>query len=132
MGHERYPHARALLITAEGGGSNGCRTRLGKAALQRLANALHLAIRVCHVPPGTRKWHKSAHRRFSVISKNWRGQPLDSVATVVNLIANPTTERGFYSETSTDDTLYATGSEVSDDAFAARRITRARFHGEWN
>ena len=94
MGHERYPQARDLLITADGGGSNGYRTRLWKAELQRLANEVQLAIRVCHFPPGTSKWNKIEHRMFSFISKNWRGHPLDSVATVVNLIANTTTDTG--------------------------------------
>jgi hypothetical protein len=132
MGHERYPQAQELLITADGGGSNGYRTRLWKTELQRLANDLHLAIRVCHFPPGTSKWNKIEHRMFSFISKNWRGHPLDSLATVVNLIANTTTDRGLYIETSIDDTIYETGIEVTDDEFAALRITREKFHGEWN
>jgi hypothetical protein len=132
MGHDRYPQARDLLITADGGGSNGYRTRLWKAELQRLANEQHLAIRVCHFPPGTSKWNKIEHRMFSFISKNWRGHPLDSVATVVNLIANTTTDRGLYIETSIDETVYEKGIEVSDAEFAALRITREKFHGEWN
>ena len=132
MGNARYPQARDLLITAEGGGSNGDRTRLWKAELQRLATDLHLAIRVCHFPPGTSKWNKIAHRMFSFISKNWRGHPLDSLATVVNLIANTTTDTGLYIETSIDDTIYEKGIEVSDDAFAALQITREKFHDEWN
>jgi hypothetical protein len=132
MGHERYPQVQDLLITADGGGSNGYRTRLWKAELQRLANELHLAIRVCHFPPGTSKWNKIEHRLFSFISKNWRGHPLDSLATVVNLIANTTTDKGLYSETSIDDTIYETGIEVSDDECAALHITREKFHSEWN
>lgn len=132
MGHERYPQAPELLITADGGGSNGYRTRLWKAELQRLANELHLAIRVCHFPPGTSKWNKIEHRMFSFISKNWRGRPLDSLATVVNLIASTTTDKGLYIETSIDDTIYETGIEVSDDELAALNITREKFHGEWN
>jgi DNA-binding phage protein len=132
MGHERYPQARDLLITADGGGSNGYRTRFWKAELQRLANELHLAIRVCHFPPGTRKWNKIEHRLCSFISKNWRGHPLDSVATVVNLIANTKTDRGLYIETSIDETVYEKGIEVPDDEFAALHLTREKFHGEWN
>jgi transposase len=132
MGHERYPQARDLLITADGGGSNGYRTRLWKAELQRLANELPLAIRGCHFPPGTSKWNKIEHRLFSFISKNWRGHPLDSVATVVNLIANTKTDRGLYIETSIDETVYEKGIEVSDDEFAALHLTREKFHGEWN
>jgi transposase len=132
MGHERYPQAQDLLITADGGGSNGYRTRLWKAELQRLANEGHLAIRVCHFPPGTSKWNKIEHRMFSFISKNWRGHPLDSVATVVNLIANTTTDTGLYIDTSIDDTIYEKGIEVSDDELAALHITREKFHGEWN
>jgi transposase len=132
MGKERYPQARELLITADGGGSNGYRTRLWKTELQRLANELSLAIRVWHFPPGTSKWNQSEHRMFSFISKNWRGHPLDSLATVVNLIANTTTDRGLYIETSIDDTVYEKGIEVTDDEFAALRITREKFHGEWN
>jgi hypothetical protein len=132
MGHERYPQAQELLITADGGGSNGYRTRLWKAELQRLANELSLAIRVCHFPPGTSKWNKIEHRMFSFISKNWRGRPLDSLATVVNLIATTTTAKGLYIETSIDDTIYQTGIEVSDEELAALNISREKFHGEWN
>jgi hypothetical protein len=132
MGHERYPSAQDLLITADGGGSNGYRTRLWKAELQHLANELQVTIRVCHFPPGTSKWNKIEHRMFSFISKNWRGRPLDSVATVVNLIANTTTDKGLYIATSVDDTIYEKGIEVSDKEFAVLRITREKFHGEWN
>lgn len=132
MGNERYPQARELLITADGGGSNGYRTRLWKVELQRLATTLHLTIRVCHFPPGTSKWNKIEHRMFSFISKNWRGRPLDSLATVVNLIANTTTETGLYIETSIDERIYETGIEVSNEEFATLHITHEKFHGEWN
>ena len=132
MGKERYPQARELLITADGGGSNGYRTRLWKVELQRLANELQLAIRVCHFPPGTSKWHKIEHRRFSFSSKNWRGRPLDSLATIVNLLAHTTTDTGLYIETSIDETIDKTGIEVSDEEFAALNLTREKFHGEWN
>lgn len=132
MGKERYRHARELLITADGGGSNGYRTRLGKVELQKLANELQLAIRVCHFPPGTSKWNKIEHRMFSFMSKNWRGHPLDSLATIVNLIANTTTDTGLYIETSVDYTIYEKGIEVPDEEFAALNLKREKFHGEWN
>ena len=106
MGKTRYPEATDLLITADGGGSNGSRLRLWKRELQALATELHLRIQVCHFPPGTSKWNKIEHRMFAFISKNWRGQPLDSLATIVNLIAHTTTETGLYIETSIDETLY--------------------------
>ena len=132
MGKERYPYARALLITADGGGSNGYRTRLWKVELQHLADELQLAIRVCHFPPGTSKWNKIEHRMFSFISKNWRGRPLDSLATIVNLIATTTTDAGLHIETSIDETIYEKGIEVSDDEFATVNIKREKFHGDWN
>ena len=94
MGHERYPQARELLITADGGGSTGYRTRLWKAELQRLGNELHLAIRVCHFPPGTSKWNKIEHRMFGHITENWRGRPLVSREVVINLIGHTTTRTG--------------------------------------
>lgn len=87
---------------------------------------------MCPLPPGTSKWNKIAHRRFSFISKNWRGHPLDSLATVVNLSATTTTDKGLYIETAIDDTIYETGIAVSDDDFAALHIPREKFHGEWN
>ena len=132
MGQARYPQATELLITADGGGSNSYRTRLWKIELQRLANELHLIIHVCHFPPGTSKWNKIEHRMFSFISKNWRGKPLDSLATVVNLISNTTTETGLHIETSIDDATYETGIEVTDEELEALKIKRETFHGEWN
>jgi hypothetical protein len=132
VGNPRYPQAHDLLITAAGGGSKGSRTRLWEVELQRLATALQLAIRVGHFPPGTSKWNKSEQRRFSFISQNWRGRPLDSLATIVNLIANTTTDTGLYIETSIDETVYEKGIEVPDDELASLHITREKFHGEWN
>jgi hypothetical protein len=99
MGKARYPHAHELLITADGGSTNGYRTRLWKTELQKLANGLKLTIRVCHFPPSTSKWNKIEHRLFSFISRNWRGKPLGSLATIVNLIANTTTDTGLHIET---------------------------------
>ena len=132
MGKTRYPGATELLITADGGGSNGYRTRLWKRELQTLATELQLQIQVCHFPPGTSKWNKIEHRMFAFISKNWQGQPLDSLATIVNLIAHTTTETGLYIETSIDETLYQTGIEVSEEEMAVLNLTPHSFHGEWN
>ena len=132
MGRERYPQAKEVLITADGGGSNSCRTRLWKTELQRLANELKINIQVCHFPPGTSKWNKIEHQMFSFISKNWRGKPLDSLATIVNLIANTTTDQGLRIETSIDNTVYETGIEVADEEVESLNIKRAKFHGEWN
>ena len=100
--------------------------------MQKLADETGLKITVCHFPPGTSKWNKIEHRMFSFISKNWRGRPLDSLATIINLIANTTTDAGLYIETSIDETIYEKGIEVSDEEFASLNITREKFHGEWN
>jgi transposase len=132
MGQERYPAATDLLITADGGGSNGYRRRLWKRELQALATELQLVIQVCHFPPGTSKWNKIEHRLFAFISKNWRGKPLDSLATIVNLIARTTTDSGLYIETSIDDNIYTKGIEVTEKEMMALKIERNAFHGEWN
>jgi hypothetical protein len=132
MGQPRYPQATELLITADGGGSNGYRTRLWKRELQQLANELGLSMRICHFPPSTSKWNKIEHRRFSFVTKNWRGRPLDSLATVVNLIANTTTEAGLHIEADIDGTVYEKGIAVSDEEMESLNIKRDKFHGEWN
>lgn len=132
MGQPRYPQATELLITADGGGSNGYRTRLWKRELQQLANELGLSIRICHFPPSTSKWNKIEHRMFSFVTKNWRGRPLDSLATVVNLIANATTEAGLHIEADIDGTVYEKGIAVSDEEMESLNIKRDKFHGEWN
>jgi transposase len=132
LGRERYPAAEQLLITADAGGSNGYRTRLWKMELQKLAEEFDLTIRVCHFPPGTSKWNKIEHRLFSFISKNWRGRPLDSLATVVNLISNTKTETGLYVEASLDYTSYPKGIKVTDEEMEQLNLKRAKFHGEWN
>jgi Rhodopirellula transposase DDE domain len=132
MGRERYPQARRLLITADAGGSNGYRTRLWKVELQRLANELQLVIAVSHFPPGTSKWNKIEHRLFSFISKNWRGRPLESLATIVNLISHTTTEVGLYVEASLDYGSYAKGIKVLDEELAQVWLKPEPFHGEWN
>ena len=132
MGRERYPTAKTLLITADAGGSNGYRTRLWKVELQNLADEIGRTIKVCHFPPGTSKWNKIEHRLFSFISKNWRGQPLDSLATIVNLICHTTTESGLYVEASLDYASYEKGIKVTDAAMEDLHLKRDKFHGEWN
>ena len=131
-GRARYPGARRLLITADGGGSNGSRVRLWKWELQRLADETGLTISVCHFPPGTSKWHKIEHRLFSFISRNWRGKPLTSYAVILSLIAATTTETGLTVESYLDTTRYPPGRKVSDAERATLRLARDAFHGEWN
>ena len=132
MGHERYQHATELLITADSGGSNSARSRLWKVELQKLANELQMKIRIRHFPPGTSKWNKIEHRLFSMITKNWRGRPLDSLATIVNLIGNTKTKTGLTVRAMLDQNTYEKGIKVSDAELAAVHITRDAFHGEWN
>lgn len=132
LGSARFPRARELLITADGGGSNSCRSRLWKVALQELADEVGLRLRVCHFPPGTSKWNKIEHRLFSFIAQNWRGRPLLSRQAVVELIANTTTRAGLLVRAALDTTPYETGIKVSDEEMAKLRLTRAKFHGEWN
>ena len=132
MGQAIYPDARELMITADGGGSNGSRVRLWKLELQRLADELAIAIRVSHFPPGTSKWNKIEHRLFSYISLNWRGQPLVSHEVIVNLIAATTTRKGLKVRAQLDTSPYPKGIKVSDDEFASIRLARDDFHGEWN
>jgi transposase len=132
MGWERYPTAKTLLITADAGGSNGYRTRLWKVELQKLADELGLTLTVCHFPPGTSKWNKIEHRLFSFISKNWRGHPLDSLATIVNLISHTTTANGLYVEASLDYASYEKGIKVTDAEMEQLHLKRDKFHGEWN
>jgi hypothetical protein len=132
MGSKRFPRARELMITADGGGSNSCRSRLWKVALQGLADRLELKLRVCHFPPGTSKWNKIEHRLFSYITSNWRGQPLVSHEAIVNLIASTTTKTGLVVQAALDTNVYETGLKVSDDELARIRLTPCDFHGEWN
>jgi len=131
-GQARYPHARRLLITADGGGSNGSRVRLWKWELQRLADETGLAISVCHFPPGTSKWNKIEHRLFAFISQNWRGQPLVSYAVILSLIAATTTDTGLTVESYLDTNAYPAGLKVSDADMATIRLQRDEFHGNWN
>jgi hypothetical protein len=132
MGAKRFPNAKKLLITADGGGSNGSRCRLWKIALQGLADKTGLELSVCHFPPGTSKWNKIEHRLFCHITQNWRGKPLVSHEVIVNLIANTTTQTGLTIRAELDTRRYETGIKVSDADLAALRLKKARFHGDWN
>jgi hypothetical protein len=131
-GKRLYPRARKLLITADGGGSNGYRLRQWKVELQRLADGTGLTITVCHFPPGTSKWNKVEHRLFSFISSNWRGEPLCDYETIVHLIARTTTAQGLKVVCRLDRRRYATGRKVSDEELAAVNLVPDVFHGEWN
>jgi hypothetical protein len=132
MGHWVYPHAERLLITADGGGSNGTRCRLWKVELQGLADETGLRISVCHFPPGTSKWNKIEHRMFCHITENWRGRPLVSREVVVNLIGHTTTKSGLAIRSELDEGSYPTGRKVSDEQMEELSIKREKFHGEWN
>lgn len=132
MGKVVYPEAKELLITADGGGSNGSRNRLWKKELQEFADEVGLAISVCHFPPGTSKWNKIEHRMFSYITHNWRGRPLISHEVIVNLIANTTTNAGLKIQAALDTKEYPTGIKISEQEMAAVKLKRNSFHGEWN
>jgi DDE family transposase len=132
MGSARFPRATELMITADGGGSNSSRNRLWKKSLQCLANDLGIALKICHFPPGTSKWNKIEHRLFCFITKNWRGRPLTTYEVIVNLIASTTTKKGLIVRAALDPRQYETGITVSDEELEHLRLTRAKFHGEWN
>ncbi len=131
-GKRLYPRARRLLITADGGGSNGYRLRLWKRELQKLADATTLSIEVCHFPPGTSKWNKVKHRLFSFSSSNWRGEPLRDYETIVRLISGTRTAKGLTVSCRLDRRKYPKGLTVTDEEMALIRITPQAFHGEWN
>jgi len=132
VGSKRYPNARHLTITADGGGSNGSRVRLWKRELQRLANELGIDIHVHHLPPGTSKWNKIEHRLFSFISMNWRAKPLVSYRVIVDLISATTTDTGLTVRCELDTNSYAKGIVVTDQEMSQIDIIRDEFHGEWN
>lgn len=132
QGSDLYPEKTRLLITADGGGSNGSRLRLWKRELQSLANETGLSITVCHFPPGTSKWNKIEHRLFSYISLNWRAKPLTCLETVIELISHTTTEQGLKVQAIKDSNTYPPGIKVSDEEMGALHITKDAFHGEWN
>lgn len=132
MGRERYPGMSEMMITADGGGSNGSRVRLFKIELQKLADETGLLLRVCHYPPGTSKWNKIEHRLFCHITQNWRGKPLTSRETVVELIASTTTKTGLTVKCKLDTRDYSKGIKVSDAEMATLNIKGDLFHPEWN
>ncbi len=132
MGREKYPAADRLLITADGGGSNGSRNRLWKTELQKFADEAQLDITVCHFPPGTSKWNKIEHRLFSQITKNWRGRPLETLEVIVNLIASTTTDKGLVVRCKADTSEYPKGIKVTDEEFAAVNLFGDKFHPNWN
>ena len=132
MGRERFPEASKLLITADGGGSNGYRARLWKVSLQALADELGLRLLVCHFPPGTSKWNRIEHRLFSFITQNWRGRPLVSLQAIVSLIASTTTSTGLIVKAALDTNRYDTAIKVSDEELAGLQLQRQEFHGDWN
>ena len=132
MGQKRYPRAKELLITADGGGSNSSRTRLWKVALQELADDLGLRLTSCHFPPGTSKWNKIEHRLFCHITPNWRGRPLTSYAVIVQLIGSTTTTAGLQIRTELDERSYPPKETVTDEQLANVRLKPGSFHGEWN
>jgi hypothetical protein len=131
-GRRLYPDATMILITADGGGSNGSRLRLWKFELQKFADQTGLSISVCHFPPGTSKWNKIEHRLFSFITSNWRGEPLRDYETIVNLIARTTTAKGLKVTCRLDRSKYPTGLKVSDEEMESINVERNKFHGEWN
>ena len=132
MGRRAYPDASRLFVTADGGGSNGYRTRLWKRELQRFANASGLKVIVSHYPPGTSKWNKIEHRMFCHITQNWRGRPLESVETIVSLIGSTTTTTGLRIKAALDSNTYEKAIEVLDEELASLHIKPHRFHGDWN
>jgi hypothetical protein len=132
MGEWTYPEAKEILILADGGGSNGSRSRLWKKSLQEWSDREGLKIMVCHFPPGTSKWNKIEHRMFCHITRNWRGKPLLSHEVVINLISSTSTKKGLKITACLDTRLYPTGIKVSDEEMAGLSIKRADFHGEWN
>jgi len=132
MGAARFPQATALLITADGGGSNGSRTKLWKTALQQLADQIGLTLTVCHFPPGTSKWNKIEHRLFSFVTQNWRGKPLVSVQAIVQLIGHTRTTKGLVVKAALDPGEYPTGKQVSEEELSQVQLQPHKFHGDWN
>ena len=132
MGRARFPKATRLLITADGGGSHGHRARLWKLELAKLAKETGLDITVCHYPPGTSKWNRIEHKMWSFISMNWRGRPLVSYRTIIELISATTTESGLTIRAEEDFNYYETGTKVTKPELEAVPLVRHDFHGDWN
>jgi transposase len=132
MGSRAYPDANELLITADAGGSNGYRSRAWKAGLQDLADEMNLCIRVSHFPPGTSKWNKIEHRLFCHITSNWRGKPLRTFETVVQLIGHTRTATGLRVKAKLDRRKYPNGIAISNEDMSSLSLHRFEFHGDWN
>ena len=132
LGKEKYPNAKQILITADGGGSNGSRVKLWKTSLQKFVNESKLEVTVCHFPPGTSKWNKIEHKLFSQISCNWKGIPLVDIETIVQLIGATSTKQGLKVTAKREDKVYEKGIKVSDEEMDKLKIKRHEFHGEWN
>jgi DDE family transposase len=132
VGAKRYPEAREIFITADNGGSNSYRSHVWKHQLQRVADKLDMSIHVSHFPPGTSKWNKVEHRLFSFISINWRGRPLRTYETVINLIGNTTNRGGLVVRVRLDRRRDPTGKKISKKELRELKVEREEFHGEWN
>jgi hypothetical protein len=132
VGKKLYPDKKELLITSDGGGSNGSRNRLWKKELQQFANETGLSVTVTHFPPATSKWNKIEHRLFSYISINWKGKPLTSLETIIELISHTTTDKGLAVTAVIDKNVYPIGVKVSDEEMRKLNIMRNEFHPEWN
>ncbi len=132
MGKRAYPQARALFITADAGGSNGYRSRAWKYELQRFADETNLRIRVSHFPPGTSKWNKIEHRLFCHITRNWRGRPLRTFETIIDLIGNTRTAAGLRVKAKLDKRKYAKGIVITKEQMQALSLHPDEFRGDWN
>lgn len=132
VGEKLYPQKNELLITSDGGGSNGVRNRLWKKELQRFSNETGLRVTVNHLTPATSKWNKIEHRLFSYISINWRAKPLTSIETIIELLSHTTTKEGLTVTAVVDKNIYPIGVKVSDKEMADLNIERNGFHGDWN
>lgn len=132
MGKKRYPDSRKLMIAADGGGSNGSRVKLWKIELQKFADETGMDITVCHFPPGMSKWNKIEHRMFSYITMNWRGKPLRSYETIIELIGNTRTKNGLKISAGIDEGIYEKGKVVTDEDLEKVNLIRDEFHGNWN
>jgi hypothetical protein len=132
MGKKRYPDATELFVTADAGGSKAARSRVWKRELQLFADRSGLTIDVSHFPPGTSKWNKVEHRLFSFITMNWRGKPLRTYETVINLIGNTTNSGGLVVKARLDKRRYPTGKKVTKKEMSEIQIERHDFHGDWN
>ncbi len=132
LGSKAYPESTDLLVTADAGGSNGYRRRAWKKGLQEFANETGLTVHVVHFPPGTSKWNKIEHRLFCHLSKNWRGRPLFSHATIIGLIGSTTTRTGLRVHAVLDEGEYPTGQKVTEREMRDLNIKKSVWHGEWN